>query len=108
MLSAALSTARGYAWLQQPPTGRSVNDIRTPQGFTRVPQEAGSFGNWLRHLPLKASPVVHLYDGTLKGNQGAQYAVIDMDVGNEDLQQCADSVIRLRAEYLHATRQFAA
>ena len=108
VLYAPLASAQGYAWLQEAPTGRSVGDISAPVGFARIQLQSGSFEDWLRKLPLKRSPLVHLYDGSLKGNQTAQYAVIDLDVGNEDLQQCADSVIRLRAEYLHATRQFEA
>ena len=49
---------------------------------------------------------MHLYNGELKGYQGAHAAVINLDVSNEDLQQGIYAVIRLRAEYLFYTRQF--
>ena len=77
--------------------------IAPPAGFTRVSASAGSFAQWLRGLPLKPGrPQVRLFDGRLKSNQSAQHAVIDIDTGTRDLQQCADAVIRLRAEYLRA------
>lgn len=62
-----------------------------------------SFAAWLRRLPLQpeGAPVVH-FDGRLKPNQSVHAAVVDIDVGKRDLQQCADAVIRLRAEYLYA------
>ena len=68
-----------------------------------MPAVPGSFADWLRGLPLKpaGSPVV-LFDGRLKANQSIHAAVVDIDVGRRDLQQCADAVIRLRAEYLYA------
>jgi hypothetical protein len=45
---------------------------------------------------------VRLFDGRLKADQSAHYLVLEVDVGTRDLQQCADAVIRLRAEYLRA------
>jgi len=55
----------------------------------------------LRRLPLqKDGSSVRLYDGSLKGNQEVHHSVLNMDVGTRDLQQCADAVMRLRAEYL--------
>ncbi|MEC5145534.1 DUF4846 domain-containing protein [Chitinophaga sp. 212800010-3] len=80
---------------------RTIASIPLPPGFKRVEQPAGSFGAWLRSRPLKKDNTVYLYDGRLKRNQTAQYAVMDISVGKKDLQQCADAVIRLRAEYLY-------
>ena len=73
-----------------------------PGSFQRMQAPEGSFGNYLQNLPLKpAGSQVHLYNGQLKAYQGAQAAVVDLDVGERDLQQCADAVMRLRAEYLY-------
>ncbi len=81
-----------------------VRRISLPPGYRRIPLEPGSFGYWLRHLPLKnGPPPVLLHDGTRKPNQDAHAAVVDIDVGYRDLQQCADAIIRLRAEYLFAS-----
>ncbi len=77
--------------------------IKPPKGYHRIKAEPGSFAHWLRSLPLKPSgSFVRLYNGSFRFNQLAHYAVIDMDVGKRDLQQCADAVMRLRAEYLYA------
>ncbi len=82
-----------------------INQIQLPDGYKRIENDKLSFAAWLKHLPLKDNNTVYLYDRTEKGYQYAQYKVIDIDVGNKDLQQCADAVMRLRAEYLFATRQ---
>lgn len=99
----------GYAWR---PTSPSSGDdlaarIPPPAGAKRVAAAAGSFGDWLRHVPLlpRDSPVM-LFDGTRKPRQDVHQAVIDIDVGHRDLQQCADAVMRLRAEYLFAAGRF--
>ncbi|SEW52593.1 DUF4846 domain-containing protein [Chitinophaga arvensicola] len=84
----------------------SIAELPLPAGFKRLPQEAGSFGAWLRTIHLKTDNKVYLYNGQLKNNQQAQYAVLDISIGNKDLQQCADAVMRLYAEYLYASKQF--
>jgi hypothetical protein len=80
--------------------------ISPPEGFERIILEEGSFGEYLRDLPLKphGSPVKY-YDGTTKP-WDVHAAVVDMDVGSRDLQQCADAVIRLRAEYLYKNGRY--
>jgi hypothetical protein len=93
-----------YPWISQPSAAeRLAARIPPPAGFEREPLSPGSFGEWLRNLPLKQGrPAVRLYDGRLKSNQSVHVAVVDIDTGNRDLQQCADAVIRLRAEYLYS------
>ncbi|NML39693.1 DUF4846 domain-containing protein [Chitinophaga sp. G-6-1-13] len=80
---------------------QKVSDIPLPAGYVRIAQERNSFGEWLRNCTLKSDKTVYLYNGSPKKNQQAQYAVLDVPVGGKDLQQCADAVIRLRAEYLY-------
>lgn len=80
--------------------------IAAPQGYQRIPQPAGSFGEWLRNTSLKSNNTVYLFDGRPKTNQDAQYAVLDIPVGKRDLQQCADAVMRLYAEYRFSKGQY--
>ena len=98
VLFALLVCIPGYAQ-------RKVITIVPPPGFVRY--EADSYGTYLRNLPLKrpGSPVM-LYNGVEKGYQDGAYAIIDMEIGNKDLQQCADAVMRLRAEYLWHSQQY--
>lgn len=78
----------------------TIGNIALPSGFVRTAEPAGSFAHYLRSLKLKRDKTVYLYNGQPKANQAAQYAVIDLSTGNKNLQQCADAVMRLRAEYL--------
>ncbi len=84
-----------------------VKELLVPNGYKRTVQPAASFGAFLRGLPLKApgSPVL-LYDGTTKADQNVHVAVLDLPLGKRDLQQCADAVIRLRAEYLFDQKNY--
>lgn len=81
--------------------------IAPPVGYVREACGQSSFTAYLRQLPLlpKGSKVL-LYNGKEKGNQAAAFAVVDMEIGHRDLQQCADAVIRLRAEYLWSQKRY--
>lgn len=74
--------------------------INVPVGFSRIDANIGSFLEFTRSLELKkdGSPVL-LHNGQEKRNQTAQAAVFTLDVGEKDLQQCADSIIRVYSEY---------
>jgi hypothetical protein len=90
-----------YPWLTQAPARTIAGSFAPPSGFVRVSAAEGSFGDWLRHLPLApAGTPVRFYGGREKPDQSEVAAVVDIDVGGADLQQCADAIIRLRAEYL--------
>ncbi|WP_216647372.1 DUF4846 domain-containing protein [Chitinophaga sp. SYP-B3965] len=84
---------------------QTVQDLPLPSGYSRLPQTAGTFGAWLRKVTLKKDNTVYLYNGDKKTNQSAQFAVLDISVGKKDLQQCADAVMRLYAEYRYANRE---
>lgn len=105
---AATNANYQYPWLNNyKPEDALQNRITPPEGFERIPAAENTFAHYLRTLPLKpGSPQVLLFDSSPKYNQQAQFAVFNIDVGQEDLQQCADAVMRLRAEFLWATGQY--
>lgn len=81
--------------------------IKPPQGYKRVEASPDTFLHFLRNLELKDhdSPVI-LYNGNEKSNQKAQAAVFGFDIGDKDLQQCADSIIRVYSEYYWSSGQY--
>jgi hypothetical protein len=80
--------------------------FNVPAGYTRKAYDNGTFGNYLQQLPLKpAGTLTKRYNGETKPNKVAA-AVIDISVGNSDLQQCADAIMRLRAEWLFSEKRF--
>lgn len=99
----SIEAAPRYPWLADgvAPSETLAGRIAPPQGFERAPAEGGSFGEWLRNLPVRPPQTpVRLYDGRLKWSQDKHVAVIDIDTGDRNLQQCADAIMRLRAEFL--------
>jgi hypothetical protein len=89
------------------PADTVVTRFKTPEGYQRVNAAPGSFGTYLQNLPLK--PVgahTETYKGTIAATDVFTAAVVDVSVGNEDLQQCADAVMRLRGEYLYQQKRY--
>lgn len=85
---------RGYrplAWL-----------IKDPPGFTRVPVEDRSWGQWLRHIPmLPPGAEVRDLNGTrtiVPADSPHLAGVTEIPVVEN--QECADAIMRLWAEYL--------
>lgn len=83
-----------------------VCQIPLPKGFERVTEDSNNFAFYLQHLSLKKDNTVYYYDGSKKSNQNLHYAVVNISVPNKDLQQCADAVMRLRAEYFFARKEY--
>ncbi len=84
-----------------------ISNIPLPEGFTRAVADSNSFAGWLRRVELKKDKTVYKFNGQPKGNQSAQFAVLNITTGNKDLQQCADAVMRLRAEFLFTQKKYA-
>lgn len=103
-LAAAVATAQSWGAHPWQPEARETIEQRfpAPPGTARLAAPEGSFAAWLRTLPVRPrGSQVHYFNGAVKPNR-VHAAVVDLDVGRRDLQQCADAVMRLRAEYLLA------
>lgn len=84
-----------------------ITRFNTPKGYERVTSNKNSWAYHLQNLPLKphGSKVKH-YDGSYKLNTGVYLAVVDLPIGKRDLHQCADAVMRLRADYLYSQERY--
>lgn len=86
-----------------------VCDIPLPDGFARVKiEDSTSFGAFLRSLPIAPEGTeVLTYKGERAWTTDVCYGVIAAyGPSNEDLQQCADAIIRLRAEWLYQNKRY--
>ena len=78
-----------------------------PEGFKQVETSHFSFQDHLQNLLLKPKgSLVKYFDGTTKPAEGVYVAVAEGSIGNKDLHQCADAIIRLRAEYLYILQKY--
>ena len=81
--------------------------ILPPQGYERPAADEKSLTAFLRNYSVKEdkSPVL-LYNGEQKGNQTAHTAVFAMPMESGNLQQCADSIMRVYAEYFWKIQEY--
>jgi hypothetical protein len=89
------------------PADNVLTRFKTPAGYARQKVVPGSFAEWLQRLPLK--PVgthTQTYIGAIAHTDIETAAVVDISVGKQDLQQCADVVMRLRGEYLYQAKRY--
>jgi hypothetical protein len=92
------------------PTADNVlTRFKTPTGYTQEKIEPGSFAGWLQNLPLKPiGTPTKTYRGDIARTDVYTAAVVDISLGNQDLQQCADAVMRLKGEYQYHQKDYKA
>ena len=78
-----------------------------PDGYKRMSVEKGSFAEFLRNQRLKPYGEQALYyNGKEKPNSGIYDSVLDVEIGKQDLHQCADAIMLLRAEYFYSKKEY--
>lgn len=78
-----------------------------PKGFSWVQEEPGSFSEFLTNFPLHPPNLpVRDFTGVPIEEQQHHVAILKIDVGEKNLQQCADAWIRLYSEYLWLNQRF--
>lgn len=78
-----------------------------PKGYKTRIAKKNSFAEYLQNLPLKSfDSQVKYYNGKVKPKSTVYISVVDMDIDPQNLEQCADAVMRLRAEYLYENKQY--
>ncbi|WP_184545142.1 DUF4846 domain-containing protein [Mucilaginibacter sp. FT3.2] len=90
-------------------TDNVLTRFKAPAGYKQSPVIPGSFGAWIQALPLKTNGSQCLtYQGKVAHTEAYTAAIVDISVGTQDLQQCADAVMRLRGEYLYSKKNYKA
>jgi hypothetical protein len=84
-----------------------VQDIPEPEEYRRITAENGSFGEFLKSLPLKNIPSIKCYNGSLidLSVYSVFYCVDIPLLFRKDIEQCADWGMRLWAEYHRSAKK---
>ncbi|WP_031289265.1 DUF4846 domain-containing protein [Sphingobacterium sp. IITKGP-BTPF85] len=103
-----LHVVDGYNQKLIDPQGKTINDrFKPPVGYERENYKKNEFGYFLQQLPLKPiESLVTYYNGRTKDRRDIYASVIDLPIGKRDLHQCADAVMRLRADYLYQNKKY--
>ena len=108
LISTLQAQSHRYNWANDYDSSSAlINHIPLPAGYNRIAVEPDCYADWLRHLPVKdGQRVAYTYDGRPAMSEDVVFAVLDIDIGTKDLQQCADAIIRLHAEYLYTLGKY--
>ena len=84
-----------------------ITRFTPPKGYFWEKNPTGSFSEFMVNFPLhpKNFPVRDFNEVPIT-RQYNHVAILKIDVGDKDLQQCADAWIRLYSEYLWAQKRF--
>ena len=84
-----------------------ITRFTQPKGYFWMKEQPGSFGEYLVNFPLHPPGFpVRDYRMVPVKTQDRHMALLKIDVGDKDLQQCADAWMRLYAEYLWSQKRF--
>jgi len=87
------------------PEGNTLETrILTPEGYRR--SKASGFGAFVRSYKMKKDKSPLLLYNKKKASQSRHIAIFKLPIENYDLQQCADSIMRIYAEYFYKTKQY--
>ncbi|MDD2717107.1 MAG: DUF4846 domain-containing protein [Candidatus Wallbacteria bacterium] len=100
--------AENYPWLPKYDRNQSIGKrFSVPFPYQRVKMKTGSFGDWIRNLPLKPENArIRLYTGKLLDKQDLHAAVLDLDLPAGNYLRGPSIAPRLLSEYLFSIGRY--